>query len=291
MLVEIDSQSGFCFGVVTAIRKAEEELRKGGTLYCLGDIVHNGQEVERLSGLGLMTINHEQFGQLPKCAKVLIRAHGEPPQTYITAEERGVEIVDASCPVVRNLQKKIRETYLQHEDAQIVIFGKPGHAEVIGLQGQTENKAVVVEGVEDLKKIDFSRDIYLFSQTTKSVEEFESLVESIRRRVDAEGNKVNFEWHDTICGQVRNRVKHIREFASGHDKVVFVGGRNSSNGKVLYQHCISVNGDTIFIESAAELTKEYIASCKGTSIGICGATSTPLWLMEEVKERIVKSEE
>ncbi|MBR1808868.1 MAG: 4-hydroxy-3-methylbut-2-enyl diphosphate reductase [Paludibacteraceae bacterium] len=289
MTVEIDNQSGFCFGVVTAIRKAEEELQKGGTLYCLGDIVHNGQEVERLSGLGLVTINHEQFGQLPRGARVLIRAHGEPPQTYITAEQREVEIVDASCPVVRNLQKKIRDTYRQHKDAQIVIFGKPGHAEVIGLQGQTENKAIVVEGAEDIKKIDFSRDIYLFSQTTKSVEEFESLVESIRTQLQSEGNKVNFEWHDTICGQVRNRVRHIREFAAGHDKVIFVGGRNSSNGKVLYQHCISVNPDTVFIESAAELTNEYIASCKGMNIGICGATSTPLWLMEEVREKIVNS--
>ena len=289
MNIEIDSQSGFCFGVVTAIRKAEEELRKCGTLYCLGDIVHNGQEVKRLSESGLVTINHEQFGELPRGSKVLIRAHGEPPATYETAKETGVEIIDASCPVVRSLQKRISDTYRQHKDGQIVIFGKQGHAEVIGLQGQTENRAIVVEGKDALQKIDFGRDIYLFSQTTKSVEEFERLVEQIKERVQAEGGGVSFEWHDTICGQVRNRVRHIKEFAASHDKIVFVGGRNSSNGKVLYQHCVSVNEDTIFIENAGELTEEYIKSCEGKDIGICGATSTPLWLMEEVRRYIIET--
>ncbi len=286
-MVNIDSQSGFCFGVVTAIRKAEEELLKGGTLYCLGDIVHNGQEVDRLSKLGLITINHQEFRSLPQGSKVLIRAHGEPPETYQTAEERGIVLVDASCPVVRNLQKKIREVYeTRGENAQIVIFGKQGHAEVIGLQGQTENTAIVVENANDLEKIDFNKDIYLFSQTTKSVAEFSLLVESIAGKMN--GNEsVKFEWHDTICGQVRNRVKHIKEFAAGNDKVVFVGGRNSSNGKVLYEHCKETNPDTVFIESADELTEEYIRSCEGKNVGICGATSTPLWLMEEIKDRII----
>lgn len=288
-MVTIDSKSGFCFGVVTAIRKAEEELQRGGTLYCLGDIVHNGQEVERLTRLGLITINHEQFKLLPREAKVLIRAHGEPPQTYYIAEQRGIEIVDASCPVVRHLQQKISDTYKQHPQAQIVIFGKQGHAEVVGLQGQTENSAIVVEGIGDLGKIDFSKDIYLFSQTTKSVAEFQRLVETIEDQLKSQSkeSRTKFEWHDTICGQVRNRVQHIREFAARHDKIVFVGGRNSSNGKVLYQHCKEANPDTVFIESAKELTKDYLSQCEGKNIGICGATSTPLWLMEEVRQFIM----
>lgn len=286
MFVNIDSQSGFCFGVVTAINKAEEELRKGGVLYCLGDIVHNGQEVERLAKLGLITINHEQFAQLPSGSRVLIRAHGEPPQTYSIAKERGIEIIDASCPVVRNLQKKIRQVY-ENKAEQIVIFGKEGHAEVVGLQGQTDNHAIVVEKTTDIDKIDFTKDIYLFSQTTKSEEEFKQLIEIIENNISTDKtDKPLFVWHDTICGQVRNRVKHIRQFAAAHDKVVFVGGRNSSNGKVLYQHCKEANPDTIFIESADELTKEYISTCKDKNIGICGATSTPHWLMQQVADKI-----
>lgn len=288
-MVSIDSQSGFCFGVVTAIRKAEEELHKGGILYCLGDIVHNGQEVERLTELGLLTINQEQFRQLPKGSRVLIRAHGEPPETYRIAKERGIEILDASCPVVRNLQKKIREVY-EDNAQQVVIFGKKGHAEVVGLQGQTNNQAIVVENAADIDKIDFKKDIYLFSQTTKSEKEFKQLVDIIQSKVTDNGDnrtdKPNFYWHDTICGQVRNRVKHIREFAAEYNKVVFVGGRNSSNGKVLYQHCKQANDDTIFIENADELTDEYIVDCEGKSVGICGATSTPLWLMRQVADAI-----
>ena len=287
-MVEIDSQSGFCFGVVTAIRKAEEELGRGERLYCLGDIVHNGKEVERLERLGLITIDYEQFKQL-NGAKVLLRAHGEPPQTYRIAQENSIEIVDASCPVVRNLQKKIRTTYEQHRSGQIVIFGKRGHAEVIGLQGQTDNTAIVIEGIADLDKVSLKKDIYLFSQTTKSVDEFHELTNEILRRKEhlhIQGGV--FEAYDTICGQVRNRVKHIREFASSHDRVVFVGGRNSSNGRVLYEHCKEANPDTIFIETAAELTDEYISDCKDKSVGICGATSTPLWLMKECGEKIAR---
>lgn len=293
-MVSIDSQSGFCFGVVTAIRKAEEELRKGGVLYCLGDIVHNGQEVERLASLGLKTINHEQFSQLPEGSKVLIRAHGEPPETYKTAQLRGIEIIDASCPVVRHLQKKIREVY-QHittknnetDSGQIVIFGKRGHAEVVGLQGQTDNRALVVESIADLSKINFQQDIYLFSQTTKSVDELRTLISEIESRMQTVSSTAIFEWHDTICSQVRNRIQHIRQFAAAHDKVVFVGGRNSSNGKVLYQHCKEANPDTIFIESADELTDIYIEQCKNRQVGICGATSTPLWLMQQVRTRLL----
>ena len=288
-MVTIDKQSGFCFGVVTAIRKAEEELSKSETLYCLGEIVHNNQEVERLANAGLKTINHEEFSRLPKGAKVLIRAHGEPPQTYQTAKEKGILLIDASCPVVRHLQQKIRTEFTSHPDAQIVILGKRGHAEVVGLQGQTDNTAIVVENSSDLEKIDYKKNIYLFSQTTKSTEEFQQIVSKIQEHINEaqqDNHLPDFQWYDTICGQVRNRVKHIREFAASQDKVLFVGGRNSSNGKVLYEHCKEANEDTIFIESANELSKEYIDSCKGKNIGICGATSTPLWLMEEVANEI-----
>lgn len=285
-MISIDAQSGFCFGVVTAIRKAEEELQAGCRLYCLGEIVHNGEEVERLTRMGLQTITHTEYSELPSGSKVLIRAHGEPPETYRLAAEHNLNLVDASCPVVRHLQRKICKTYEEHPEAQIVIFGKQGHAEVVGLQGQTENKAIVVENADDLNQLDFSRDIYLFSQTTKSEDDFKGLISAIQERLQ-EG--VSFEWHDTICSQVRNRAQHIRSFAASQDKVVFVGGRNSSNGKVLYHHCLEANRDTIFIESPDELTEEYIASCEGKKVGICGATSTPRWLMEACAEKIEKS--
>ncbi len=275
--VTIDSESGFCFGVVTAIQKAEEELRKGETLYCLGDIVHNEREVERLAELGLITINREQFRELHD-AKVLLRAHGEPPETYRIARENNIEIIDASCPVVRHLQQRIKRQYEADKDCQIVIFGKHGHAEVIGLQGQTENKAIVIESEQDLAKLDYTKPIYLVSQTTKSVDEFNAIVQRF-----TDSNIQKFESHDTICKQVRNRVKHIREFAAAHDKILFVGGHNSSNGKVLYSHCKEVNADTTFVGDASEISAEYIADCEGKSVGICGATSTPLWLMEECK--------
>ncbi len=273
--VTIDSESGFCFGVVTAIQKAEEELRKGGTLYCLGDIVHNEREVERLAGLGLITINREQFKALHN-AKVLLRAHGEPPETYQIAEENNIDIIDASCPVVRHLQQRIKKQYESNSHCQIVIFGKKGHAEVIGLQGQTENKAIVIESEHDLDKLDYTKPIYLVSQTTKSVDEFNAIVQRFK------SSKVQkFESHDTICKQVRNRVKHIREFAAAHDRILFVGGHNSSNGKVLYSHCKEVNADTTFVGDASEISDAYIRDCEGKTVGICGATSTPLWLMEE----------
>ncbi len=278
--VTIDSESGFCFGVVTAIRKAEEELAKGVTLYCLGDIVHNEREVQRLAQLGLITINREQFRQLHN-AKVLLRAHGEPPETYRIAQENNIEIVDASCPVVRNLQQRIKKHYEADKDCQIVIFGKQGHAEVIGLQGQTDNTAIVIESEHDLDKLDYTRPIYLVSQTTKSVDEFRHLVSNIEQRTAS-----TVTWNDTICKQVRNRVQHIRQFAAQYDRILFVGGHNSSNGKVLYAHCKEVNRDTTFVSDASEITKEYIAACQDKTVGICGATSTPLWLMEECAEKL-----
>ncbi len=278
--VTIDSESGFCFGVVTAIQKAEEELQKGGTLYCLGDIVHNEREVERLAQLGLITINRDEFKALHN-AKVLLRAHGEPPETYRIAEENNIEIIDASCPVVRNLQQRIKKQYEADTMCQIVIFGKQGHAEVIGLQGQTDNTAIVIESEKDLKKLDYTKPIYLVSQTTKSVDEFKHLVASIESQASS-----LVTYHDTICKQVRNRVQHMQEFAAEHDRILFVGGHNSSNGKVLYSHCKEVNTDTTFVGDATEITEEYIAACEGKTVGICGATSTPLWLMEQCKERI-----
>jgi len=287
--ITIDTGSGFCFGVTSAIRKAEEEL-KHGQLYCLGDIVHNGQEVERLAALGLQTINNDDLHRLHH-VRVLLRAHGEPPATYRTAEENGIEIIDASCPVVKRLQERIRSTYEAHPQAQIVIFGKQGHAEVIGLQGQTENKAVVVESKEEADRIDCRKDVYLFSQTTKSLEDFHELVDTINARretLPAEQRGV-FEWHDTICRNVANRVENLRAFARENDIVVFVGGRKSSNAQVLFTHCKEANSGTVFVSDEKELTPEWMAERHigdTTRVGICGATSTPLWLMEKCKDKI-----
>lgn len=287
MQVTIDSGSGFCFGVTTAIRKAEEELQKG-ELYCLGDIVHNGQEVERLAALGLETIDYDDLRTLHN-ARVLLRAHGEPPSTYHIAQQNDIQIIDASCPVVLRLQKKIRDTYRHIREtgnpAQIVIFGQRGHAEVIGLEGQTNNTAIVIERPEEAEKIDFQRDIYLFSQTTKSVEGFHALVEYIQKRC-SEGT--HFEWYDTICRNVANRVEKLKAFAREQDMVIFVGGKKSSNAKVLFQHCLEANPRTVFVSSEEELTEDILAACRGAEkVGICGATSTPLWLMEKCKEKLL----
>lgn len=287
MQVTIDSGSGFCFGVTSAIRKAEEELQKG-VLYCLGDIVHNGQEVERLAALGLETIDYDDLRTLHN-ARVLLRAHGEPPSTYHIAQQNDIQIIDASCPVVLRLQKKIRETYRHIREtgsqAQIVIFGQRGHAEVIGLEGQTNNTAIVVERPEEAERIDFQRDIYLFSQTTKSVEGFHALVEYIRQRCS---ERVVFEWYDTICRNVANRVEKLKAFAREQDMVIFVGGKKSSNAKVLFQHCQEANPRTVFVSSEEELTEDILAACRGAEkVGICGATSTPLWLMEKCREKLL----
>lgn len=291
MTVTIDEYSGFCFGVTSAIEAAERELQKG-QLYCLGDIVHNGQEVERLDKLGLVTIDYDDLRTLHD-VRVLLRAHGEPPATYRIAKQNGIEIIDASCPVVLKLQKRIRDTYVQHHGghAQIVIFGQKGHAEVIGLEGQTNNTAIVVESIGDLDGLDYNRPIYLFSQTTKSVEDFQAIVKAIEanRRVGEEARDIEptFEYHDTICRNVANRVKRLQDFAQSNDIVIFVGGKKSSNAKVLYNHCLEVNSSTVFVSSVDDLTDEMIAQCHSVDrVGICGATSTPKWLMEQIKLRI-----
>ena len=282
--MEIDSGSGFCFGVTTAIRKAEEELAKGGVLYCLGDIVHNNREVERLEKMGLVTINHEQLKQLHD-VKVLLRAHGEPPETYEPAQRNNIEIIDATCPVVLRLQKKIKQEYLLADDAkkQIVIYGKNGHAEVLGLVGQTAGKAIVIEKLEEAKQLDFDRSIRLYSQTTKSLEEFGRIVEYIQQHISP---SVSFEYSDTICRQVANRIANIRQFAASHELVLFVSGKKSSNGKVLFNECLSVNPNTHLIDNASEVDSTLLEGVN--SIGICGATSTPKWLMEEVEQAIKK---
>ncbi len=282
MQIEIDNGSGFCFGVTTAIKKAEEELAKGGKLYCLGDIVHNGMEVERLHHTGLITINHEELKELHD-VKVLLRAHGEPPETYRLAEQNNIEIIDATCPVVLQLQKRIKKQYVSNPEAQIVIFGKNGHAEVLGLVGQTRSKAIVIEKFEDVKRLDFNRDIYLYSQTTKSLDEFHRIIDYCQKHI-IEG--ATFKSFDTICRQVANRMPNIANFASKHDLILFVSGRKSSNGKVLFNECKSVNPNSYQIESADEIDMAWLNGIN--TIGICGATSTPKWLMEECRDYIFK---
>ena len=280
--VEIDEGSGFCFGVVTAIHKAEEELAKGETLYCLGDIVHNSREVDRLKTMGLITINREEFKQL-KNAKVLLRAHGEPPETYMIARENKIEIIDATCPVVLRLQKRIRQGYLadSDEEKQIVIYGKSGHAEVLGLVGQTDGKAIVIEKAEEAKKLDLNKSIRLFSQTTKSLDEFQEIVEYFKQHISPEAT---FEYYDTICRQVANRMPKLREFAATHDLIFFVSGKKSSNRKMLFEECLKVNANSHLIDNEKEIDPSLLQNVK--SIGVCGATSTPKWLMEKIYNHI-----
>ena len=280
--IEIDNGSGFCFGVTTAIKKAEEELAKGSTLYCLGDIVHNGMECERLKMLGLITITHEDMETLHD-AKVLLRAHGEPPETYELAKRNNIEIIDATCPVVLQLQRRILKQYETCPDAQIVIFGIPGHAEVLGLVGQTQSHAIVVAHFEDVMNLDFNRDIYLYSQTTKSLDEFHRIIDYIQSHISP---KATFKSFDTICRQVANRMPNVSSFASRHDLVLFVCGRKSSNGRVLFDECRRVNNNSRLIEGPEEIMPEWLDNI-GT-IGICGATSTPKWLMEQCRDAIVK---
>ncbi len=280
MQIEIDSGSGFCFGVTTAIRKAEEELAKGTTLYCLGDIVHNGMECERLKQLGLITIDHEQMAELHD-VKVLLRAHGEPPETYELAHRNNIEIIDATCPVVLQLQKKIKRQY-ESGAPSIVIFGKPGHAEVMGLVGQTGGNAIVIAHFDDVKKLDFSRDIYLYSQTTKSLDEFHRIISYIQEHISPEAH---FQSFDTICRQVANRMPNISAFAARHDLILFVCGRKSSNGRVLFEECQRVNPNSHLIEGAGEIDPSWLEGI--SSVGICGATSTPKWLMEQCREYLL----
>ena len=333
MVIEIDNGSGFCFGVTTAIKKAEEELKaqsacdpipadtpirslseasdqgagaqsKGQrpTLYCLGDIVHNGMECERLKQMGLITISHEDMLQLHD-AKVLLRAHGEPPETYELARRNNIEIIDATCPVVLKLQKRIKEQYENSQisnlksqtsnlksqtpnlkpqtSTQIVIFGKRGHAEVLGLVGQTKGNAIVIENFEEVKRLDFTRDIYLYSQTTKSLDEFHRIIEYIQQHI---APTATFRSFDTICRSVANRMPNISQFAARHDLILFVCGRKSSNGKVLFNECRRVNPNTHLTEGPDEIRPEWLEGVN--TVGICGATSTPKWLMEQCRDAI-----
>ena len=286
--IEIDKGSGFCFGVTTAIKKAEEELAQGTTLYCLGDIVHNGMECERLRNMGLITINHDELRELHD-AKVLLRAHGEPPETYELARRNNIEIIDATCPVVLQLQKRIKTQYDGSKLVspsplpQIVIFGKKGHAEVLGLVGQTQSTAIVIESIEEVTKLDFSRDIYLYSQTTKSLDEFHRIIDYIQSHISPEAT---FKSFDTICRSVANRMPNISQFATQHDLILFVCGKKSSNGKVLFNECLRVNPNSHLIEDPGEILPEWLEGI--ASVGICGATSTPRWLMEQCRDAIQK---
>lgn len=281
--IEIDDHSGFCFGVTTAIQKAEEELQKGGTLYCLGDIVHNGIECERLKQLGLITINHETFETLHN-AKVLLRAHGEPPETYETARRNNLELIDATCPVVLKLQQRIKQKWqaTENEERQIIIHGQAGHAEVLGLVGQTHGEAIVVENPAQIEKVATDRNTYIYSQTTKSLEGYKQIVEAIGQRIEP-GKKT--ESFDTVCRQVANRMTGIGEFAKAHQLIFFVCGRKSSNGKILFNECKRVNPNSYQIESPGEIDLSLTDGVE--SIGICGATSTPKWLMENCKQEIL----
>ena len=282
--IEIDNGSGFCFGVTTAIKKAEEELAKGEKLYCLGDIVHNGMECERLRQMGLITINHEEMRELHD-VKVLLRAHGEPPETYELARRNNIEIIDATCPVVLKLQKRIKEQYDANLQSQIVIFGKKGHAEVLGLVGQTQSSAIVIENFDEVTKLDFSRDIYLYSQTTKSLDEFHRIIDYIQAHISP---NAKFQSFDTICRSVANRMPNISQFAAKHDLVLFVCGRKSSNGKVLYNECLRVNPNTHLVEGPEEIEPQWLEGIN--TVGICGATSTPKWLMEQCRDNLFRFE-
>lgn len=284
MRVEIDKNSGFCFGVVNAIERAEEALARG-PLYCIGDIVHNSKEVDRLKKKGLVTIDHATFSQLSHC-RVLFRAHGEPPASYLRARESQVEVIDASCPVVLNLQKQIRQAYERHRPSggQVVIYGKPGHAEVTALVAQIGGDAIVVETEQDLANIDFRRPVVLFSQTTRSLEGFRQIVTEIGKRAGLYGTPV--ELHDTICRKVANRIPQLRLFAAAHDVVLFVTGEKSSNGMQLFAVCREINPRSYLIHGAEDLRPEMTAGAE--SVGISGATSTPGWVMEEVMEKLTK---
>lgn len=284
--IEIDASSGFCFGVVNAIAKAEEELKRQPTcrLYCLGDIVHNSMEVERLRRAGMQTITHDELSRLHD-VRVLLRAHGEPPATYATAARRGITLIDATCPVVLRLQQRIKHDYdeaqRQGKALQIVIYGGRGHAEVNGLVGQTNGTAIVIEDLGGLDALDFDTDIALYSQTTKSLEGFTAIISEIRRRM-REGAR--FTYADTICRQVAHRGEHLRDFARAHDVVIFVAGAKSSNGRVLYGHCREANERSYLVAESADVRPEMTAGA--ASIGICGATSTPRWLMEDIARDI-----
>ena len=284
MRVEIDQRSGFCFGVIKTIRSAESELKHSNKLYCLGDIVHNGMEVERLEKMGLHSVSREEYYQLKDC-KVLIRAHGEPPETYEHAEKNNIELIDATCPVVLTLQEKVKGSYEKSkaQDGQIVIFGKKGHAEVIGLDGQIDNKAIVLENINDVEQIDFSRPVSLYSQTTKRVEDFYAIADKVKASMKP-GTPVEIK--DSICRQVSNRVPHLKKFVFNFDLILFVAGHKSSNGKYLYTICKEENPRTHHISRTSEIDPAWFENAE--SVGICGATSTPNWLMEEVADWVTQ---
>ena len=288
MQVTIDKNSGYCFGVEFAIKMAEDEMENSEQLYCLGDIVHNDMEVQRLAGKGLVIIDRDQLAELRDC-KVLIRAHGEPPETYRTAIENNIELIDASCPVVLKLQHRVKNAFdrMEREEGQIVIYGKKGHAEVIGLTGQTLEKAIVVMEESDLEKIDYTRPVTLFSQTTKSTKGFYQLSQKIEERIKSAKSgttAVDFNANDSICRQVSNREPQLQRFARENDVILFVSGKKSSNGKALYQVCRSENPRSYFIENETELDPEWLKP--DGKVGICGATSTPMWLMEQIKTHV-----
>ena len=288
MVVEVDEQSGFCFGVQNAVEIAEEALIRGEKVFSLGSIVHNDKEVERLASLGLVSINHNEFGKL-RDSKVLIRAHGEPPETYLTATKNNITIIEATCPIVKRLQSRIKETWLKTKtgNGQVVIFGKQGHAEVIGLLGQTNNEGILVSGQYDMEKIDISKPVYLFSQTTMSIKEYDNFTDNLLLRMKEKGiadPEKALVINKTICGQVSNREPHLKIFASKHDTIIFVSGRESSNGKMLYAVCKNINPDTHFVSSTEEIEKSWFVGKK--SVGICGATSTPKWLIENIRDII-----
>jgi len=288
MIVEIDKYSGFCFGVQNAVEIAEKALSAGEKVFSLGPIVHNDKEVERLTSLGLESIDHDKFRQLKGC-KVLIRAHGEPPETYITAGKNNISIIEATCPIVKRLQSRIKDTWLKtrEQKGQIVIFGKRGHAEVIGLLGQINNEGILVSELSDLDRIDINRPVYLFAQTTMGIKPYHDFAKFLKKRMEEKGiagidNMLTV--NRTICGQVSNREPHLKEFARTHETIIFVSGKDSSNGKMLYSVCRSINPDTHFVSSPEEIDKSWFEGKK--SAGICGATSTPKWLIEKIRDII-----
>jgi 4-hydroxy-3-methylbut-2-enyl diphosphate reductase len=290
MEINIDSNSGYCFGVEYAIQMAEDEMNNGGSLYCLGDIVHNNMEIKRLSEKGLKIISHDDLKNLHNC-KVLIRAHGEPPETYKLALENNITLIDASCPVVLKLQNRVKHSYdeIKKQNGQVVVYGQKGHAEVIGISGQTHKEAIIVSCEEDLNQIDFSRPIAFYSQTTKSTEGFYKMKELISERIAKMGidpqNHKTFDANDSICRQVSNREPQLLKFAATHDAIVFVSGKKSSNGKALFQVCKNQNEKSYFIENEEELETHWFENIE--KVGICGATSTPMWLMQKVADAIV----
>jgi len=288
MLVEVDENSGFCFGVKNAVEIAEEALMRGEKVYSLGQIVHNDIEVERLASLGLISIDHEKYKKL-KNAKVLIRAHGEPPGTYETAQRNNISIIEATCPIVKRLQSRIRETWKKTKEngGQVYIFGKAGHAEVIGLLGQTDNEAILIHSKSELDNITFSKEVYLFSQTTMSLREYREVAETIISKMKEQGTEdadVHFHKFNTICGQVSNREPKLKAFAKRHEVLIFVSGKESSNGKMLFEICKKENPSTYFVSSPEEMKKEWFTGKK--SVGVCGATSTPKWLINNVRDKI-----